>query len=73
VICNGLRGVISNKIELNCYYFLIQQALNVFQLKDGKYQADLVIQMADDLLPKDIGTKVKDVVHKCRDAGNGKF
>jgi hypothetical protein len=52
---------------------LIQQALNVLQLKDGKYQFDLVIQMADDLLPKDINTKVKEAARKCRDAGNGKF
>jgi hypothetical protein len=43
------------------------------QLKDGKYQADLVIQMADDLLPKDISAKVKNVAQKCRDAGNGKL
>jgi hypothetical protein len=29
--------------------------------------------MADDLLPKDINTKVKEAARKCRDAGNGKF
>jgi hypothetical protein len=43
------------------------------QLQNGKYQADLVIKMADDLLPPDISTKVKNVAQKCRDAGNGKF
>jgi hypothetical protein len=43
------------------------------QLKDGKYQADLIIQMADDLLPKEISTKAKQVAEKCRNAGDGRF
>jgi hypothetical protein len=43
------------------------------QLKDGKYQADLIIEMADDLLPKEISTKAKMVADKCRNVGNGRF
>jgi hypothetical protein len=46
--------------------------LNVLQLKDGKYQADLTIQMAEDLLPAEISGKVKNVAQKCRNAGDGK-
>jgi hypothetical protein len=46
--------------------------MNVLQLKDGKYQADLIIQMADDLLPPEISGKVKHVAEKCRNAGDGK-
>lgn len=45
----------------------------MLQLKDGKYQADLTIQMADDLLPPEISTKVKNVAQKCRHAGDGKL
>ncbi|KAJ4451323.1 hypothetical protein ANN_02785, partial [Periplaneta americana] len=40
-------------------------------LKDGKYQADITIQMADDLLPPEISAKVKNVAEKCRNAGDG--
>jgi hypothetical protein len=47
--------------------------LNVFQLKDGKYQADLTIQLAEDLLPPQISSKVKNVAQKCRNAGDGKW
>jgi hypothetical protein len=51
----------------------VQEALNVLQLKDGKYQADLTIQMAEDLLPPEISAKVKNVVQNCRNAGDGKL
>jgi hypothetical protein len=44
----------------------------MLQLKDGKYQADMTLQIAEDLLPPDISAKVKNVVQKCRDAGDGK-
>jgi len=49
------------------------QLLHVLQLKDGKYQADLTIQLAEDLLPKEISSKVKNVVQKCRNAADGKW
>jgi hypothetical protein len=45
----------------------------VFQLKDGQYQADLTIQLAEDLLPAQISSKIKNVVQKCRNAGDGKW
>lgn len=44
----------------------------LLQLKDGKYQADLTIQMAEDLLSPEISGKVKNVAQKCRNAGDGK-
>jgi hypothetical protein len=44
----------------------------MLQLKDGKYQADLTIQMAEDLLPAEISAQVKNVAQKCRNAGDGK-
>ncbi|PNF17880.1 hypothetical protein B7P43_G02246 [Cryptotermes secundus] len=63
------EGRFGDDRELKCYLACMMGLSH--SLKDGQYQADLVIQMADDLLPKDISTKVKNVVHKCRDAGNG--
>jgi len=47
--------------------------LNVLQLKDGKYQADLTIQLAEDLLPPEISGRVKNVAQKCRNAADGKW
>ena len=44
----------------------------MLQLKDGKYQADLTIQLAEDLLPREISGRVKDMVQKCRNAADGK-
>jgi hypothetical protein len=49
------------------------KCLNVLQLKDGKYQADLTIQLAADLLPPEISGRVTNVVDKCRNAADGKW
>jgi len=49
------------------------QRLNVLQLKDGKYQPDLTIQLAEDLLPPELSGRIKNVVQKCRNAADGKW
>ena len=47
--------------------------LNVLQLKDGKYQADLILQLADDLLPPEISSRVINMVQSCRNVVDGKW
>jgi hypothetical protein len=46
--------------------------LNVLQLKDGKYQADLTMQLAEDLLPPEISSRIINMVQKCRNVPEGK-
>jgi hypothetical protein len=47
--------------------------LNVLQLKDGKHTADLTIQLAGDLLPPEISSRVINMVQKCRSVAEGKW
>ncbi|GFG40301.1 hypothetical protein Cfor_12033 [Coptotermes formosanus] len=63
------EGRFSDDRPFKCYLACMMGLSH--SLKDGKYQADLIIQMADDLLPPEISGKVKHVAEKCRNAGDG--
>jgi hypothetical protein len=83
-IKTDLRGILckegnsrTDSRRSECFEQNLSSARNkrliLLQLKDGKYQADLTIQLAEDLLPAAISSRVKNVAQKCRNAADGKW
>ncbi|XP_069681141.1 general odorant-binding protein 72-like [Periplaneta americana] len=69
VLAEASNGHFTEDDAFKCYLACMMGLSH--SLKDGKYQADITIQMADDLLPPEISAKVKNVAEKCRNAGDG--